>query len=338
MRSAIEIMQNMLAPYQQDLDGLLQPQADYGKVDYLPQKDKERGTYDGNFTNRFRILTAIQFRPGKPCPACETLTRRLLMEEIKDRESNSFQGVGNLELIVWLLKNDVQESDIALFTRAKNANFDTACGFHPDEILEDDDFTDDLANLDLEEYIDLTLALQEFSHARELIDLWQQEQTEWDEKTLSILRYWHSRRKDLLGELETLEKISALSLASGDSKQICSDLQSLARKQIELGLMAEARQTLLQVQNDLPRVPRWETIGLGRFIIEDCMDVIIHLSDKDQQSALWAWASPYLSTMENKHGNLCQKGAAAATLMGDPGLAERMTAIWEEMMRPLQKK
>lgn len=330
MTSIMEIMQNMLASYQQDLHDLLQPQADYTKVNYLPQRDEKFGLYDGNFTNRFRIFTAIRFLQENPCAACVDLTRHLLAEEIKDRESNSFQGIGNLELIVWLLRNDVQDTDLALFQRAKDANFDTACGFNADDALEDDYFIDDLANLDLEECIDLALSLQEFSYAETLIELWIKTQKEWNQRNLSSLKYWSRRAKNHTRELHALEKLSALSLAAHGAKEICSDLQLLCRKQIELNLTQQSSQTLLLMRKYLPQVSGWNTIGLGRFIIEDSMDVIIGLDDEEQRRALWAWAGPYLSTMKNMHGNLYQKGAAAAKIMGDLGLADQLTATWSK--------
>lgn len=52
-------------------------------------------------------------------------------EELKDRETNSFQGIGAcLEILTFLLMkyNGAHQYD-ALFERAKNANFDCACGY-----------------------------------------------------------------------------------------------------------------------------------------------------------------------------------------------------------------
>ena len=61
----------------------------------------------------------------------EDIVKRLFEEELKDRETNSFQGIGSsLEILTYLLMkhNDKNKYD-ELFKRAKNANFDCACGY-----------------------------------------------------------------------------------------------------------------------------------------------------------------------------------------------------------------
>ncbi len=103
------------------------------KADYVyrAEKDRERGTFDKNYSNRSRLCWALEY------DVCEVpdkfgLVRELFLEELKDRETNSFQGIGeNLETLTSLLLQLGEPKDSELFVRAKNANFDCACGYEP---------------------------------------------------------------------------------------------------------------------------------------------------------------------------------------------------------------
>ena len=64
----------------------------------------------------------------------------LFGEELKDRERNSFQEIGStLEILTHLIrKYNGDGKYTGLLERAKNANFDCACGYDPDGQMEDD--------------------------------------------------------------------------------------------------------------------------------------------------------------------------------------------------------
>lgn len=98
---------------------------------YLAGKSEELGTFDKNHKNRARICYALLY------DVCETadkkeIVRELFREELEDRETNSFQGIGdNLEMLTSMLLELGEPLDSELFKRAKNANFDCACGYEP---------------------------------------------------------------------------------------------------------------------------------------------------------------------------------------------------------------
>lgn len=98
---------------------------------YCGEKSPENGTYDKNYTNRKRLCYALVYNVCE-VPDKENLVRELFLEELKDRETNSFQGIGdNLEMLSSLLMEINDPADKKLFERAKNANFDCACGYEP---------------------------------------------------------------------------------------------------------------------------------------------------------------------------------------------------------------
>ncbi len=103
------------------------------KADYVysAAHSGENGTFDKNYANRMRLCWALYYN------VCEVndkraLVRELFLEELKDRESNSFQGIGdNLETLTSMLMEFGEPPESELFERAKNANFDCACGYEP---------------------------------------------------------------------------------------------------------------------------------------------------------------------------------------------------------------
>lgn len=104
-----------------------------GKADYVYKAahTEESGTFDANYANRSRLCWALKYNVCEALNKLE-LVRELFLEELKDRETNSFQEIGdNLETLTSLLLLLGEPKDSELFTRAKNANFDCACGYEP---------------------------------------------------------------------------------------------------------------------------------------------------------------------------------------------------------------
>ena len=98
---------------------------------YCAQHSEELGTFDKNYANRTRLCYALYYNVSE-VPDKIALVRGLFIEELKDRETNSLQGIGdNLEILTSMLIELGEPSDSELFGRAKNANFDCACGYEP---------------------------------------------------------------------------------------------------------------------------------------------------------------------------------------------------------------
>ncbi|MDE6724917.1 MAG: hypothetical protein K2J79_04860 [Ruminiclostridium sp.] len=127
--SYIEDFKNVIFGYSRDIKRYLS--GDKEDYIYCEEKSLEHGIYDKNHKNRKRLCYALTYN------VCEVtdkknIVRELFIEELKDRETNSFQGIGgNLEMFTSLLLEIGDPSDKPLFERAKNANFDCACGYEP---------------------------------------------------------------------------------------------------------------------------------------------------------------------------------------------------------------
>ena len=97
---------------------------------------KEYGTSDANYKNRLRLSYAILYtKKYEENFRIDGLILKLFNEELFDRESNSFQGIGRcLEILTELMnKYDVPDRDM-LFERAKKANFDCYCGYNSEYV------------------------------------------------------------------------------------------------------------------------------------------------------------------------------------------------------------
>lgn len=129
--SYIEEFKSVIFGYARDVQKYISG----NKADYVYSEGKsgEHGTFDKNYENRARICYALLYDVCEMSAADKkALARELFCEELKDRETNSFQGIGdNLEMLTSLLLELGEPSDSELFERAKNANFDCACGYEP---------------------------------------------------------------------------------------------------------------------------------------------------------------------------------------------------------------
>lgn len=127
--SYIEELKRVIFGYADDVRKYLSgDKADYV---YRARHSEEWGTSDKNYANRMRLCYALYYDVCE-VPDKRALVRELFIEELKDRESNSFQGIGeNLETLTSMLLELGEPPESELFERAGNANFDCACGYEP---------------------------------------------------------------------------------------------------------------------------------------------------------------------------------------------------------------
>ncbi len=115
---------------------------DASLVCYKEFQNGQWGTDDANYTNRLRLAYFLLYEKIDD----EGAVAYLFQEELKDRENNSFQGIGStLCILTWLLRkyNGGHKYD-TLFQRAKDANFDCACGYDVEDAVEEDFGKNDL--------------------------------------------------------------------------------------------------------------------------------------------------------------------------------------------------
>ena len=281
---------------------------DFSEVCYQEQYGEQEGTYDGNYTNRLRLAYYMFYGHQEK----ESLVVSLFKEELKDRENNSFQGIGStLELLTALLGKYNQGGKYdALFERAGNANFDCACGYTRNMQIDPD-----INTWDIHDAIEGAIDMWELDIAGELVQIWQGSVSEWDSRQIAKLI---SYNKDIVLEERNeglLEKSLAMVREKGNNKEIISAWHDLIRHQVQFGKWDKAYQNLMQLRQHT-KLEEIERMDLFNFILERCAEIISNYPQKAQ--ALWDWCKPYLQQKEdNLSRNLYKKGIDAANAVGD---------------------
>lgn len=324
MKKEIEkIMENYSKQLYQTLDN----KADIKLYCYKKAHDKEWGNFDKNWLNRTRLVVAIQFHPEIEKEKLENLVRILFIEEIKARENDSFQGYGyTLQMLAQLLLEYGKEEDKILFERAKNANFDTYCGFDAGDC----NYPRSFEGYTLEDYIYFTYDLEENEIMSSFIDEWIKQQTDWTEKNLKNWKYYEKYRRNLEGQAAAVEKLVQLKIKGGSAWDICSIYHNYAEILVALKQYEKAWEAVEKcipyLNNATKSSTKWYELGLGRFIIDDCMTIIFSSGNCYLSNKIWKWAHPYLKICAQNMG-WCQveNCIKAARIVSDNSMAKYLS-------------
>jgi hypothetical protein len=149
-------------------------------VKYMEQRDEKWGISDANYRNRMLLSHYLLYAEIED----ETAVVQLLREEIKDRQTNSFQGIGRtLEVLTSIMnRHGYAKEYSALLEAAKNANFDCFAGFDPQEQI-----SSDIAELDLLDCIYLARDLDFKDEMEVLVDEWRHGNVVWTDQQREML-------------------------------------------------------------------------------------------------------------------------------------------------------
>ena len=272
--------------------------------------DTEWGIRDFNYLNRNRLAHYISYARIDD----EETIKFLFVEELQDRKNNSFQGIGeSLRILTSLLQNYNESGKYNyLFNEAKNANFDCACGYEPNE-CEDTC----LEQMDVLDCIYLAMELQYLDVVETLVEEWKSGVVDWtDAERKKLIQFY-----DYLGKNnENAIQYNALlntAIASGKCFDIVSAYNNIINcymkeKQYELGY-SYLKEMIATV--DFKEILQ---IRLFASVLEESFEIICALDTP--LFDLWKWAKKYLLNMEKQKmfGNLYKKAIAAAKRCGDP--------------------
>ena len=196
----IEIFREMISGFRTDVEKYI----DGEKSDYLynPKRTEENGITDSNYLNRQRLLYGLLYNVCRiDEPEREAIIRELFETEIKSRQEESFQGIGeNLEMLTYLMRKYRREEDKKLFETAKNANFDCYCGYEQnDPDAYSNYYEKNIKEYPIERCIDIAGELKLKDYACRLVDIYKAGMTD-DDKFYSFKRYseYTGRKEDLI--------------------------------------------------------------------------------------------------------------------------------------------
>ena len=287
-------------------------EGDNSMVCYKEFQNGEWGTDDENYTNRLRLAYYLLYCHIED----EEAVAGLFEEELKDRERNSFQGIGStLQVLTHLIrKYNVDGKYKALLERAKNANFDCACGYDPDEEVDDD--------LESNSILDCIYLCREMEYKDVmgvLVDEWKKNTAQWSCSNRKTLIDFHTfLGRDMENEglyREQLEEI--LSTENSSTRDIISGYKDLIRYYLHMGDYGNALFFCKKVveTTDYKQI---RTLRLFKDILEVCFELTA--GDATAGAGLWNWAKAELQKVpqSSRYGNLYKKGIEAANAMKDP--------------------
>lgn len=293
-------------------------------VCHQPFQHSTYGQQDANYTKRLRLSNYLLFEHIDD----EATIHALFQEELRDRQTNGFQGIGPvLGVLTTLLRHyNTDGSYDELFQKAKMANFDCAAGYDPSGEVDAD-----LDSYSLPDCIRLAKDMNYNDVMGTLVDFWKATVTEWDDaKRGQLIRY--NSHLGRIAENETIHKQVLASRLSGKLFDIASAYHSLIGYYIDLQNYPMAYRYLTELIGtyDLKEI---RPIRLFAYFIEYALEIV---ADAPEFSAeVWPWAKAELKKRHNKFGNLYTKGIAAAKAMGDPYalLLESEYLLWKKRMK-----
>ena len=280
----------------------------------------EYGTNDANYKNRLRLSYAILYtHKYEEHFRIDGLILKLFNEELFDRESNSFQGIGrSLEILTELMnKYDVPDREV-LFERAKQANFDCYGGYNSEYV------SPKLESYSLEEAVELLVVLVEYTYSNDICD---------EAKMYFCMRNFKSIG-DVDNEIYCAKMLLNMEAMTGNNYAICNRMLELLIIYNKNNQYDEASKVFDMLIPRLHSIDEWYNTVMGRNALEQCMEIILHCEDLAED--LWEWSEPILKKIiEKMHGSLYNKASFAAYKMGDFLFAEILSNKYDELMSPL---
>lgn len=280
---------------------------DASSIQYIEYKDKKWGTRDTNYKNRMRLAYYLLYAKIDD----ENIIVYLFQEELKDRKTNSFQGIGNtLNVLTTILNRYNTDGKYdEMLDEAKNANFDCACGFDKNYQM-----YDEIDTLNLMDCIFLSQDLDYKDVMEVLVSKWENSITEWTDANRTTLVNFNS----FLGKEQKNEAIYKVLLEnaakSGRTFNVVSAYNKVIRYYIDTKQF-EIASSYLREMIDTTDFKEIERIRLFGDVLEECFEIIC--GNEKESLRLWKWAKPYLQRRTNLYGNLFTKGIAAAKCIHD---------------------
>ena len=315
---------------------------------FVYKKDNESEyTKDKNYIERLKLVLSILYHKNRNelmnKKSFEDLLVFLFEEEIKDRQTNSYQGIGtSLEimsfLFVKLYNDDINKLLFKykdLFDKAKNANFDCNCGYGVDDY---DYYNEKLDELNLDSIISYFIDIDESKLLSKLVDIWKSTVKEWDKNNLDKLKYYESLIEDKESLLETTKKLFEMAVQENESNwDIVSALNNYLKSLIDDNKYDYAWQLISKYMNNIKNIrdDKFYNINLGRHIIERAADIMLNINNDKLEKEIWAFISePFTAEHHSFYLKKKKKVLLCCDIVRDEKLKNKIS---EEYQKELKK-
>ncbi|WP_028329577.1 hypothetical protein [Brachyspira alvinipulli] len=315
---------------------------------FIYKEDNESEyTKDKNYNERLKLILSILYHKNRNelmnKKEFEDLLVFLFEEEIKDRQTNSYQGIGtSLEIMSFLfvkLYNDDIEKLLSrykdLFDKAKNANFDCNCGYGIDDY---NYYNERLDELSIDAVISYSIDIYELKLFSKLVDIWKGTVKEWDKKNLDKLKYYASFIEDKESLLETNNKLFEMAVKENASNwDIVSALNSYLKSLIDNNKYDYAWQLISKYMYNIKNIQddKFYNINLGRYIIERAADIMLNINNEKLEKEIWYFISePFIYKHSSFYLKLYEKVLLCCDIVRDKKLKNKIS---EEYQKELKK-
>ena len=317
---------------------------------FIYKEDNEvEYTKDKNYIERLKLILSILYHKNRNelmnKKSFEDLLVFLFEEEIKDRQTNSYQGIGtSLEIMSFLfvkLYNDDINKLLSkykdLFDKAKNANFDCNCGYG---IYDYNYYNERLDELSIDAVISYFIDIDESKLCSKLIDIWKSNVKEWNKKNLDKLKYYESLIEDKESLLETTKKLFEITLQENESNwDIVSALNNYLKSLIENKKYDYAWQLISKYMNNIKNIQNdnFYDINLGRYIIERAADIMLNIKDNETEKEIWAFISePFTNKHSSFYLKLYEKVLLCCDIVKDEKLQNKISKEYQKELKKIK--
>ena len=317
---------------------------------FVYKKDNEAEyTKDKNYIERLKLVLSILYHKNRNelmnKKSFEDLLLFLFEEEIKDRQTNSYQGIGtSLEIMSFLFVklynghiNKLLSKYKDLFYKAKNANFDCNCGYHVDDY---DYYNERLDELNLDSIISYFIDIDESKLLSKLVDIWKSTVKEWDKKNLDKLKYYESLIEDKESLLETTKKLFEMAVQENESNwDIVSALNNYLKSLIDNNKYDYAWQLMTKYMNNIKNIQddKFYNINLGRFIIERAADIMLNINNDKLEKEIWAFISePFTAEHHSFYLKLYEKVLLCCDIVKDEKIKNKISQEYQKELKKLK--
>ena len=313
---------------------------------FIYKEDNEAEyTKDKNYNERLKLVLSILYHKNinelMNKKEFEYLLVFLFEEEIKDRQTNSYQGIGaSLEIMSFFYNDDINKllsKYKYLFDKAKNSNFDCNCGYGVDDY---NYYNERLDELSIDTVISYFIDIDELKLCSKLIDIWKSNVKEWDKKNLDKLKYYESLIEDKESLLETTKKLFEIAIEENASNwDIVSALDTYLKYLIDNNKYDYAWQLISIYMNNIKNIQddNFYDINLGRYIIERSADIMININNKKTEKEIWAFISePFINKHSSFYMKLYEKILLCCDIVKDEKLKNKISKEYQKELKKIK--
>lgn len=329
---------NALKMYQNDFDNMVNSfYENKENFDVLIKKYscESEDNVDKNYLLRARLSFAILYYKNIKAlkkDAVKNIIVYLFEEEIKDRKTSKYKGIGiSLEVLTFLL-NKYSKDNKALFKQAKEANTDCSIGYDSDVRFEDD-----IEKLNILYTIHYALELGFKDLYYELIDIWKSSIKVWDRINLERLRDFEIEVGNKEGELNANKELYSIAkdnyeknkknvlLSKKNLFYLLSYLGNYIENLVRLSKYDEAYDILISNIDDIKNIDAFYNINAGILIVDCALKIILNKDNIDKDNVLWkfskiAFSNEHLSYAKAVYDNFIK----CAEKMNDLEMKEKV--------------